>query len=76
MDRLCFLRGIAERGMTYEQLPVYANTEESAQMLGLSTKTLLLLVEKKSLTPIRIWRGISYQYFFQRDELRNLSQYI
>lgn len=76
MDRLYFLWGRAERGMTYEQLPAYANAEEAAQILGISKNTLLFLVEKKSLTPIRIWHGISYQYFFQRDELRNLSQYI
>jgi len=62
--------------MTYEQLPGCANAEEAAQILGISQNTLSLLVEKRSLAPIRIWHGIAYQDFFQRDELRNLSQYI
>lgn len=75
-DSISFLWGRGERGMTYEQLPGYANAEEAAQILGISQNTLSLLVEKRSLAPIRIWHGIAYQDFFQRDELRNLSQYI
>ena len=76
MDRRYFLWGRAEKQMAYEQLPAYANPEEAAQILEVSQDALSLLVEKRSLTPIRLWHGISYRYFFQRDELRNLSQYI
>jgi hypothetical protein len=76
MDRLYFLWGRAEQQMTYEHLPAYANSEEAARILGISQDALSLLVEKRSLTPIQFWHGISYLYFFHRDELRNLSQYI
>jgi len=76
MDRLYFLWGGTRWPMTYEQLPDYATSKEAAQILGISQEALLLLVEKRSLTPIRLWREISCLYFFKRDELRNLSQYI
>jgi hypothetical protein len=75
-DRLCFSGGYPEPRLTFEQLPAYANADETAQILGVSKDVLQSLVEKKLISPAWLWRDLDYQFFFKREELQNLSHYI
>jgi hypothetical protein len=75
-DRLCFSRGHPEPRLTFEQLPAYANADETAHILGVTKDVLQSLVGKKLLSPAWHWRDLDYQFFFKREELRNLPHYI
>ena len=75
-DRLCFSGRYPEARLIFEQLPAYANADETSQILGISKDSLQSLIERKLISPTCLWRNVDYQFFFKRDELRNLSQYI
>lgn len=73
-DRLCYTRGYPE--FTFEKLPAYANSYETAQILGVLDGFLPSFAEKKLLIPARIWQKRDLNFFYKREDLRNLSQYI
>ncbi len=73
-DRLRFLSGVADRGMTFAQLPAYASVGEATQILELSREEILNLVKKNLLSPARIWGKRAVDLFFWREDLRDWSQ--
>jgi hypothetical protein len=73
-DRLRFLSGVADRGMTFEQLPAYANVGEAAQILEVSREEILNLVRRNMLSPTRVWGKRAGDLFFWREDLRDWGQ--
>lgn len=73
-DRSRFISGVADRGMTIEQLPAYACVDEAARILAVSREEILMLVEQKRLLPVRIWGKWAGALFFSRQDLRDWSQ--